>query len=126
MGQPRSRGCPCQNYQGPREAVKAFFHRLAKLTKAGSREASPFTLDTLIFSEIKAFEMTFNHSTALLVLFIKMKHWVLFPLTVSSFLDLKEKIRRAMVITLVLPLPEDPQTIFISHCKQLVNLKLRN
>lgn len=70
--------------------------------------------------------MTFNHSTALLVLIIKMIHWVLFPLAVSSFLDLKDKIRRAVVIALVLPLPDDPQTIFIRHCKQLGNLKSRN
>lgn len=70
--------------------------------------------------------MTFNHSTALLVLIIKMIHWVLFQLAVSLFLALEDKYRKAMVITLVLPLRDDPQTIFISHCKQLGNLKSMN
>lgn len=44
---------------------------LARLTKEDSRETSSFTLESLTFSEVKAFEMTFNHSTALLVLIIK-------------------------------------------------------
>jgi len=66
---------------------------LAKLTKKDSRETSPFTPDSLIFSEVKGFEMTVKHSTALLVLIIKMIHWVLCQLAVYLFLDLKDKYR---------------------------------
>lgn len=96
---------------------------LARLTKEGSRKTSPFALDSLIFSEVKAFETAFNHSAVLLALIIKMTHQVLFQLAVSLFLALKDKYRKAMIITLALPLLDDPQTIFISHCKQLGNPK---
>lgn len=102
------------------------FTTLTRLTKEGSRETSPFTLDSLIFSEVKAFETAFNHSTVLLVLIIKMIYQVLFQLAVSLFLAVKDKYRKAMVITLALPLLDDPQTVFISHRKQLGNPKSTN